>query len=207
MALSKPGARLAVASGSLALTVMAVRKNDVSRTEEGVFRAVNNLRVLSFPPVWLVMQCGNAGAIPVAACAALAWGDRQLAARLLVAGSTTWALSKAVKRGVHRARPAALLPATHRRGAEPAGSGYLSGHAAVTAALGAAALPQLGRAPRAGVLVLVPAVGLARVYVGAHLPLDIAGGAALGLGVEAVVSLLSRSRACSAGRGGFNARR
>jgi membrane-associated phospholipid phosphatase len=32
-------------------------------------------------------------------------------------------------------------------------------------------------------------VGLTRVYVGAHLPLDIAGGAALGLAVEALVSL------------------
>jgi membrane-associated phospholipid phosphatase len=32
-------------------------------------------------------------------------------------------------------------------------------------------------------------VGLTRVYVGAHLPLDIVGGAALGLAVEALVSL------------------
>jgi hypothetical protein len=35
----------------------------------------------------------------------------------------------------------------------------------------------------------IPVVGLTRVYVGAHLPLDIAGGAALGLAVEALVSL------------------
>jgi len=34
-------------------------------------------------------------------------------------------------------------------------------------------------------------VGLTRVYVGAHLPLDIAGGAALGLTVEALVSLVT----------------
>jgi undecaprenyl-diphosphatase len=36
---------------------------------------------------------------------------------------------------------------------------------------------------------VVPVVGLTRVYVGAHLPLDVAGGAALGLAVEAAVRL------------------
>jgi membrane-associated phospholipid phosphatase len=37
--------------------------------------------------------------------------------------------------------------------------------------------------------VLVPAVCLARVHVGAHLPLDVAGGAALGLAVGGAVRL------------------
>jgi membrane-associated phospholipid phosphatase len=36
-------------------------------------------------------------------------------------------------------------------------------------------------------------VGLSRVYAGAHLPLDIAGGAALGLAVEAAAAMLSAS--------------
>ena len=37
-------------------------------------------------------------------------------------------------------------------------------------------------------------VGLTRVYVGAHLPLDIAGGAALGLAVEATAELILAGR-------------
>jgi len=90
---------------------------------------------------------------------------------------------------VRRPRPAALLPDTHRRGRDAAGLGYLSGHAGVAVALGAAALPRLGSAGRALTLSVVPVVGLTRVYVGAHLPLDVAGGAALGLAVEAAVRL------------------
>ena len=35
----------------------------------------------------------------------------------------------------------------------------------------------------------IPLVGLTRLYVGAHLPLDIAGGAALGLAANAAVDL------------------
>jgi len=33
----------------------------------------------------------------------------------------------------------------------------------------------------------MPIVGLSRIYVGAHLPYDVAGGAGLGLAVEAAV--------------------
>jgi membrane-associated phospholipid phosphatase len=48
----------------------------------------------------------------------------------------------------------------------------------------------------------IPVVGLTRVYVGAHLPLDIAGGAALGLVVEALVSLAKSGnrQACGTSR-------
>jgi undecaprenyl-diphosphatase len=91
---------------------------------------------------------------------------------------------------VRRPRPANLLPGTRRRGHEAAGLGYLSGHAGVAVALGAAAFPRLGTAGRAVTLNLVPVVGLTRIYVGAHLPLDVAGGAALGLVIDAAMTLV-----------------
>jgi len=46
----------------------------------------------------------------------------------------------------------------------------------VATALGAAALPRLSPAGRAAALSVIPLVGLTRIYVGAHLPLDIASG-------------------------------
>jgi glycosyltransferase 2 family protein len=82
-----------------------------------------------------------------------------------------------------------LLPGTSRRGPDAAGLGYLSGHAGVAVALGAAALPHLGPAGRALTLGAIPAVSLTRIYVGAHLPLDTAGGAALGLAIDAALAL------------------
>ncbi|HET9077001.1 MAG TPA: phosphatase PAP2 family protein [Acidimicrobiales bacterium] len=177
--------RLAAASSVVALTAVSARRDHVGPAEERVFRMVNELPDSLSRPVWLVMQLGTVGAAPVAAAATWARGDRRLAGRLLVVGTSTWALSKVFKRWIARGRPAALLAATHVRGSRPAGLGYLSGHAGVVAALGAAILPRLQRRGRALVGLVVPAVGLARVYVGAHLPLDVVGGAALGLGVEA----------------------
>jgi len=92
---------------------------------------------------------------------------------------------------VQRPRPAGLLPGTRRRGREPTGLGYLSGHAGVAVALGAAAFPRLGPGGRALTLAVVPVVGLTRIYVGAHLPLDVAGGAAMGVVIDAALSLAS----------------
>jgi membrane-associated phospholipid phosphatase len=135
------------------------------------------------------VQVGTLGAAPAAAGIAWLAGDRRLAGRLLTGGTATWALSKLVKQMVHRTRPAALLPGARCRGRQAAGLGYLSGHAGVATALAAAAFPHLGTGGRAAVLGTVPAVGLTRVYVGAHLPLDIIGGAALGLAVDAILAL------------------
>lgn len=171
------------------VTAVAVRRDRVGRCESRAFRAVNGLPDALYPPAWLVMQLGALGAAPAAAGTAWLAGDRELAGRLLAGGTGTWALSKLVKQPVRRPRPADLVAGTRSRGRPAAGLGYLSGHASVAAALGAAALPRLGPSGRALTLIAVPVVGLTRIYAGAHLPLDIAGGAALGLAMEAAVTL------------------
>ncbi len=145
------------------------------------------------------MQFGTAGTVPVAAAIAWAWGDRALGARLALSGSATWVLAKAAKRAVGRPRPACLLAATNLRGREPSRLGYLSGHSGVAVALGAAAWPAFSRGARTGVALAVALVGLGRAYVGAHLPLDIIGGAALGLGAEALVLVAQRWAHAQAG--------
>jgi len=188
-ALANPQVRLGVGAVALLGTALAVRRDRVSLGEARVFRAVNGQPDALHAPAWAVMQLGTLGAAPAAAAAAWLAGDPELAGQLLASGTGTWALSKLVKQVVRRPRPAALLAGTRCRGREAAGLGYLSGHAGVAVALGAAAVPRLGPSGRALAVTAIPVVGLTRVYVGAHLPLDIAGGAALGLIVEALVSL------------------
>lgn len=188
--LADPRVRLGLGTAAMVVTAALVRKRHVGRCETRMFRAVNGLPDSLYRPSWAIMQFGTLGAAPAAAGVAWLAHDRELAGQLLAGGTGTWVLSKVVKRMVRRPRPAKLMSGTRCRGAEAAGLGYLSGHAGVAVALAAAAVPHLGSGCRAVVLGAVPMVGLSRMYVGAHLPLDIAGGAALGLAVEAAVSLV-----------------
>src|SRR5436190_17260132 len=185
-----PRSRAALGAAALAVTVAMLNRKRVGTREARIFHVVNSLPDGLFPPVWGVMQLGTLAAVPTAAAIALASGRRRLAIRLLVGGTSTWALSKVVKRTVRRPRPAALLPRTRIRGREATGLGYLSGHAGVALILAITAWPELPRSIRIASIVLVPGVGAARVYVGAHLPLDVAGGFALGVMVDALVELV-----------------
>ncbi len=191
--LAGPGFRLGLGTVGVLLSALPVRADRVGRRETQVFRTVNNLPDSLYLPVWPIMQLGTLGAAPAAAGAAWLAGDRRLAWRLAAGGTATWAVAKLVKRKVRRPRPPSLITGARCRGPEASGLGYLSGHAGVATALGTAAFQRLSPPGRALTLGIVPMVGLSRAYVGAHLPLDIVGGAALGLAIEGAVTLAQRA--------------
>jgi undecaprenyl-diphosphatase len=83
----------------------------------------------------------------------------------------------------------------HVHGAASHGLGFVSGHAAVAAALATVLFLHLGARLRWVAVGAAAVVGLARVYVGAHLPLDVVGGAGLGVASGAVARLLLHARA------------
>jgi glycosyltransferase 2 family protein len=177
---------LAVLAGSAAL----VQRDRVGVLETNLFRLVNDLPAALYPLLWAVMQTGNLIAVPVIAAAAALTRRFRLALNLALAGGAAWLLARAVKQAVERGRPPSLLHEVHVRGPAATGLGYVSGHAAVAVALAAVASPYLGRRMRRLAWALAAAVCVARVYVGAHLPLDVVGGAALGWSIGAAVHLL-----------------
>ena len=188
---------LLVVGGALVLVLAAlpVDADRVSAVETAVFRPLNGVDVLPFAVIWPVMQLGNVFVVPAAAILAAALRRWWLAAGLLVGGAATYFLAKVVKGIVVRGRPDDLLADVVIRGAEAHGRGFVSGHAAVVAVLVGVAWPALGRRGRVICAALATAVCLSRVHVGAHLPLDVVGGAGLGLAVAGVVRLLLGRRA------------
>jgi glycosyltransferase 2 family protein len=181
--------QVAVALAVLALTAIPVRR-PVGMWEEGVFHAVNGLPDWLLAPVWLVMQAGNLLTVTVASLVALIARRVRQGLDLAVAGASAWLLAKVVKELSGRPRPAAIFEDVIVRGSPAAGNGYVSGHAAVASALAAAMTPYLSRRWQVAVWVIVALVAFGRIYVGAHLPLDVIGGVAMGWAIGSIVHVL-----------------
>jgi undecaprenyl-diphosphatase len=182
----------AVALG-LAMLASVFRATTLTEAERTIFESVNHLPDLLSTPVQAVMLIGTFVAVPIAAIVAMLFRRFRLATVLLSSGCLAYALAKLAKPIVDAGRPLAVLPNADVivRGAIAQGLGYPSGHSAVSAALAVAALPYL-RGKYRWLLLIVPAVvGFGRIYVGAHLPLDVLGGWAIGVGSAFMIHLIA----------------
>ena len=182
--------RLFAALALLGASALPIDRNSITTIEVDVFRFVNEWPGALYPVVWVVMQFGNLVATPVSAAAAFATRRVRLGVDLLIAGGGAWLIAKVVKQYVDRGRPAAFLDDVVLRSAPAGGHGYVSGHAATVFALATVASPYLPRGLKIAVWTVAVLVCLARVYVGAHLPLDVIGGAAMGWGIGSLVHIL-----------------
>jgi membrane-associated phospholipid phosphatase len=167
----------------LGLAAWPVDEHTVAGWEQGVFRVVNDRTFLPFFLVWPVMQLGNLLVVPLSGLVALAFRRFRLGAALLIGGLLVYWLAKVVKHEVMRGRPATLLPHVEIHGTPSLGLGFPSGHAAVAALIATVCWFYLSRRFAVVVVILAVLVGLARIWVGAHLPLDVVAGAALGCSV------------------------
>lgn len=176
----------AVVVGSLAAFAggaVVARREGVMPSEARWFEAVNGLSHRGYPLVWLPMQLGSLGGPLVVGAALRAAGRPRLGTRAAAVGAFTWLVAKAVKPLARRGRPAHTVGEARVLGHEQGGLGYPSGHAAVAAATAAVVVPRLPRPWRRVAWAAALAVGPMRTYVGAHLPLDVVGGVALGVAI------------------------
>jgi undecaprenyl-diphosphatase len=99
------------------------------------------------------------------------------------AGMLAYVLANAMKLIVDRGRPPVYLSDVlfHGYPTDPRGTGYPSSHTAVAVAVVVGAWPWLDRRWRVMSALTAAMIGLNRMYVGAHFPLDILGGVAVGL--------------------------
>jgi undecaprenyl-diphosphatase len=112
---------------------------------------------------------------------------------ILLAGLASYGLRQAIgrERPPHRfSDPRPLVDV-------PVSDSFPSGHAAMSFA-GAALLAWLTPLPKVPLVALAALIAFSRVYVGVHYPLDVLGGAALGLAAATALRLLAGARRRSA---------
>ena len=130
-------------------------------------------------------------------------GARWLVASAAAAASLAYVVTKVLKVVVDRGRPPAYLDdvLTHGYPVDPRGSGFPSSHTSVTVALVVGAWPWLTRPWRIVGVATAALIGLDRMYVGAHFPLDVLGGLGIGLAAGGLVISSIRVAGGPAGRG------
>lgn len=172
------------------MTAVIAARDGIGQAERLAFHAANDVQALDYRAVWVPMQFGTLATVPSVACLAFARRHPRLGAGLLFGGLSAYVVAKATKRSVGRGRPATELKDVTIRGKEEGDLGFPSGHAAVSAALATAAAPFVPGPVRVLAAGLACFVSFARVQVGAHLPLDVIGGACLGVAVASAINLV-----------------
>ena len=162
-------------------TARRARTGSVGDLEARVFRRCNGAPNSAHLPVWAVMQSGSLATVFVAGGVLARSGRVRAAAAAVVAGTAAWGAVKLVKPIVGRGRPSHVLDDVDVRGHAQTGLGYPSGHVAVAATLGAIVAPVTTPVGWATSIAVGGVVGGTRMYVGAHLPLDVVGGIAIGV--------------------------
>jgi membrane-associated phospholipid phosphatase len=190
----RPADAATVAIGLLIVAgaMLVVRNGTVSDAERSFFRAVNDLPGALYPVLWPFQQLGAVLVGPLAAAIALVLRHVRLAVALLLATVAKLALERVVKGIVFRSRPGTSIgPDIHARGTVSLhGPSFVSGHAVLVAALACVVAPYLRGRWRVLPWAIVAVVMFTRVYVGAHNPLDVIAGAALGCAIGGCLNLI-----------------
>jgi len=183
--------RLGTALAVLAVTMWWARIAEPSVIEVNAFRLVNQLPLAVGAPLLGIMQLGALAAVPALAAVAVVRRRQGHLGRLLVLGGAgAWAIAKLLQAVVDEPPPEVLLSQVALHGVVAPGLAFPATQVAVAAAMATVAGPYLTRPNRRLAWWVVAVIGVARIYVGAHFPVDVIGGMAVGWGLGSLLHLI-----------------
>jgi len=174
----------------VAVCAVIVAGGRVGPAERAVFHAINGLPSWLYRPMLVAQYLGVLVVPLIVAIGALALRRWRLAAALVLVVPLKLAAEKVPKLLVQRERPGTTVPDAILRGVPHGGLSFVSGHAIITFAIAGLLAPVLPRRWAVVAFALATLNAVARVYLGAHNPLDVVGGAAVGLAIAATLDLV-----------------
>jgi membrane-associated phospholipid phosphatase len=181
---------IVVSLAVFAVCAVVAANGRVGPVERALFHAVNGLPAWLYRPMLAFQYLGVLAMPLVVAAGALMFRRWRLAGALVLVVPLKLGLERVVKLLVERERPGTTVPDAILRGVHPAGLSFVSGHAIITFAIAGLLALTLSRRWAVVGFVLASLNAVARVYLGAHNPLDVVGGAAVGLAIAAALDLV-----------------
>ena len=101
---------------------------------------------------------------------------RDLALQVLLLSSVTYVIVQFMKDSIARPRPFEIITELATRQYNATGFGFPSGHSALSMVCALVVLPYVSKPWKLGIILGVILVGISRIYLGVHAPLDVIGG-------------------------------
>ena len=170
---------------------LIARDGEVGPLEAGAFRVVNGLPEGLTPLMRGAQFLGVLVVGPIVALGALVLRRYRLALAALIVTGAKLASERVVWMFVVRSRPGTSIADAIVRGGTPtSGQSFVSGHVVLVTGLAWVITPYLRGRWRIVPGAIAALVAFARLYLGAHAPLDVLGGAALGAAMGGAVNLV-----------------
>lgn len=175
-----PTTQVLLAVGLFVISVLASRNHGMDGWELGVFHWIYGWPNLLMLPFFVVTQFGSIYMLGLLAIFYLASRHFHIVLRLLLSATLAYQLSGFAKDIWGRARPTDFLLDVINRDYIVRGPGFPSGHMALATALALTMGHYLPKRYHWIVWAWIVGVGISRIYLGVHAPLDVLGGFGIG---------------------------